>query len=130
MSFMNAFDSRVGSRVSANADKLIYVNQYLVGEPKDVIEGCIYMNSDHGYVEARRLLDVEYGDPYIIVMVYMYMNKLQEWPVVKQDDNVGLKQFSLYLTKFGIAMGSISYHTVLDHPPNMLSVVRKLPYCL
>jgi hypothetical protein len=123
--FIMAFDTRVASRVHVNADKLYYLDQHLIGEPRDVIGGCFYMNTDEGYLEARRLLEKEYGDPYKVSMVYL--NRVLEWPVIKQDDNIGLRQFSLFLTKCHNAMKCMSYLNVLNHPPNMQSIVQKLP---
>ena len=83
------------------------------------------MSPDEGYSEARRLLHKEYGDPYKIST--SYLNKILQWTPVRFDDNQGLKQLSIFLTKCTIAMKSISYMRVLDHAPNMQAVVSKLP---
>ena len=120
-----AFDTRIASKVTSSADKLYFLHQHLLGDAKDMVEGCLHMYPDEGYTEARRLLDSEYGDPYKISI--MYVKSLQEWPIIQQDDNVGLKRLSLFLLKCNAAMKCMSYLSVLNHPPNMLSVVSKLP---
>jgi hypothetical protein len=126
--FMAAFDVRVASRTSSSADKLYFLDQHMVGEPKMAISGCFHLDPESGYVEARRLLDKEYGDPYKISMVYL--SKLNEWPVVKQDDSVGLKKLSMFLTNCCYAMKYISDMHVLNHIPNMQSIIQKLPFYL
>ena len=62
--FFMAFDTSIQSRVTSNADKLYYLDQHLIGEPKDLIGGCLHIKPNEGYVEARRPLEKEYGDPY------------------------------------------------------------------
>ena len=81
------------------------------------------MSPDEGYLEARRLLQKEYGDPYKISTAYL--NKILQWSPIRFDDNQGLKRLSIFLTKCTIE--SISYMRVLHHAPNMQAVVSKLP---
>ena len=126
--FMNAFDTRVASRTSSSADKLYYLEQHLVGEPKELISGCLHMDPGLGYIESRTLLDKEYGDPYKLSLTLL--KEINGWSVLKQDDNVGIKHFSLFLIKCNNAMQSLSYLHVLNNPSNMLCIVHKLPFYL
>ena len=123
--FVMAFDTRIHSKATTSSDPLYYLNQHLEGEPADLIQGCLHMAPEAGYTEARRLLQKEYGDPYKISTAYL--NKIIHWAPVRYDDNQSLKRLSIFLTKCNIAMKSISYMRVLDHAPNMQSVVSKLP---
>ena len=123
--FIIAFDARIQARVANDADRLYYIDQYLTGEPKDLIGGCLHLEPDVGYKEARRLLDKEYGDPYKVSNAFI--PRLSNWPVIKYDDDPSLKRFSLFLTKCNNAMKAITHMTVLNRPPNMQSVVQKLP---
>ena len=66
-----AFDARVQSRVTNSTDRLYCLDQHLVGEPKELISGCLHIEPDEGYKEARRLLQKEYGDPYKVSTAYM-----------------------------------------------------------
>ena len=74
-------------------------------------------------MEVKRLLDEEYGEPYKISNAFI--QRLSNWPVIKCDDGPSLKRFSLFLTKSNNAMKAITQMTVLNHPPNMQSVVQK-----
>jgi hypothetical protein len=126
--FMTAFDARVASRAASNSDRLYFLEQHLEGEPKEIISGCFHLDPENGYSEARNLLDKEYGDPYKVSMIYL--SKINDWQIIKQDDYVGLKRLSLFLTKCCHAMKCLSHLNVLDHPQNLLSVVQKLPFYL
>ena len=123
--FILAFDARVQSEVINSADRLYYLDQHLLGEPKELIGGCLHVEPSEGYVEVRRLLQREYGDPYQVSSAYM--QKLASWPPVKHDDGPALKHFSLFLTKCNNAMKEIAHMSALDHPANMQTIVQKLP---
>ena len=69
----------------------------MVGQPRDVLCGCLYMDSDVGYMEARNLLDKQYGDPYKLSI--LHLSPINDWPVSKQDDNEGIKRVSLCFDK-------------------------------
>ena len=78
--FTRSFESQVEAKVSANDVRLQYLEQYLHGEPKDPIKGCLHLDRHSGYLEAKRLLNEKYGDPYKISNAYP--NKINEWPCI------------------------------------------------
>ena len=123
--FSLAFQARIASRSTSNADRLYYLQQHLEGEPRDLIGGCLHMTPDDGYAEAWTLLNAEYGDTYKISMAYLKM--VMEWNPIPHDDSAALKHFSFFLIKCLHAMRSVSHMVVLNHPPNMQTVVLKLP---
>ena len=63
--FIRCFESRVEAKVSSNDVRLQYLEQYLHGEPKNLIKGCLHLDRQSEYLEAKRLLNEKYGDPYI-----------------------------------------------------------------
>ena len=123
-----AFDARVQSKLISSTDRLYYLDQHLVGEPKELISGCLHIEPDKGYTEARRLLLKQYGDPYKVSTAYM--RKLTSSPTLKYDDGPALKSLSIFQRKCNSAMKTISHLAVLNHPPNMQAVVLKLPIYL
>ena len=122
--FIMAFTARVESKITSNADRLYYLEQHVQGEPKELIGGCLHLDPEEGYKEARRLLEKEYGDPYKISIAFV--NKALSWTPVK-NDAAALKRFSFFLTKCKNAMKNISHMVVLNHSPNMQIIVQKLP---
>ncbi len=126
--FVRAFDARIVPYVATDADKLYYLEQLLEGEAKDCIGGCLYMTPEEGYNEARDLLDKEYGDSFKVSTAYV--NTLLNWPPIKRDISSSLKKLSIYLIKCLNAMRNIQYMTVLNHIPNIQTIVLKLPVYL
>ena len=124
-SFVNSFEAAVGSKKISDYDKLYYLNQYLKGEPRELISSCMYMDASEGYAEAVKLLDDEYACNYKISMVYL--NQLNNWKAIKVGDHHELKKLAMFMMKCKNAMKSLAYLDVLNNPPNMLSVVQKLP---
>ena len=125
--FIMAFKARIESKTHFS-NCLFYLNQYLQGEAKELISGCLYADPIEGYIEAKRLLNEEYGDSYKISTAYM--NKVLGWPAIKFDDAHGLKLFSFFLKRCNNVMKSLSNMIALDHLSNMQTVVRKLPFTL
>jgi hypothetical protein len=123
--FMMAFDTRIASRTANKADLLYYLDQHLEGEAKEIMGGCLHMDPNLGYVEARTILNKEYGDPYKISIAYV--DKVLSWPMIKQDDNVGLKRFGIFLIRCLKAMQNLPNMDVLNHLPNLQVIVSKLP---
>ena len=95
--FILAFEARIHSRTSTNSDRLYYLTQHVEREPMELIEGCLYMDPDKGYAEARRLLDKEYGDPFKTSTAYI--RKLTSWVPIRLDDPGALKRLSIFLTR-------------------------------
>ena len=127
-SFIMAFDTRIASHSITDADRLYYLDQHLTGEPKQLISGCMYMNPNDGYHEARQLLQTEYGDPFKVSVAYV--NNVLSWPNIKADDGHALKDFSILLKRCLLAMDRISNMSELNNLSNMQAIVLKLPFYL
>ncbi len=124
-SFIMAFDTRIASRVTSDADKLYYLEQHVEGEAKELISGCMYMTATVGYAEARHLVHQHFGDPYKVSSAYV--NRLLGWPPLRPDDNVGLRRLSYFLIKCPNAMSGMPDMSVLNHVTSMQAIVQKLP---
>ena len=69
--FLGGFESEIEKRTVSNEARLRYLDQYLEGEPKELIKGCMYKDANVGYPEAKSLLKEKYGDKYKISQEYM-----------------------------------------------------------
>ena len=126
--FIRSFESQVEAKVSANDVRLQYLEQYLHGEPKDLIKGCLHLDRHSGYLEAKRLLNEKYGDPNKISNAYL--KKINEWPCIRPGDELALDRFSIFLSQCRSAMSTLTYLSILNHPHNLQSMVTKLPFTL
>ena len=124
--FIQGFNSQFDKKLSSNADRLRYMEQYLEGEAKELIKGCFYMDPDSGYAKAKTLLKEKYGDPYRISNAFM--KEVTEWLILKPYDDAGLDRLSTFLTQCCSAMESLSYLSILGHPHNLQTLIKKLPF--
>ena len=93
--FIMAFDARIVSRTTSYSDRLYYLDQHLVGEAKDLVGGCLHMEPMAGYMEARALLQKEYGNAYAVSSAYV--DKVLTWPNIRHDDSTALRKLGLFL---------------------------------
>ena len=66
--FMKAFDNNIGAKLKGDEEYLAYLDQYLMGEPKELIKPCLLSPSE-GHGKARNLLHQRYGDPHRTVAI-------------------------------------------------------------
>ena len=126
--FIRSFESQIESKLKSNDVRLRYLDQYLDGEPKELIKGCLHLGNTHGFPEAKKLLREKYGDPYKVSNAYI--KKISEWPCIKPGEELALDRFSTFLIQCRSAMSTLTYLCILDHPHNMQSMVKKLPFHL
>ncbi|XP_068205273.1 uncharacterized protein [Palaemon carinicauda] len=124
-SFMLAFNDRIMPYTTSDSNRLYFLNQHLEGKPKSLIAGCMFMNASEGYIEAKRLLDKVYGDPYKVSMAYI--DKIIKWPQVRGDNCESLQEYALYLVKCNHTMQTLSNMQVFNDSPNLQRVISKLP---
>ena len=98
------FGMWIQSKVISSSDRLFFLDQHLLGEPRELISGFLHMEPDKGCMQARRLLQREYGDPYKVSSAY-----------IKYNDGPALKSLSIFLAKCNSALKTISHLAVLNH---------------
>ena len=126
--FIRGFESQIEAKISSNYVCLRYLEQYLEGQPKELIKGCLSMTANHGYSKAKRLLKEKYGDMYKISNAYV--KKVTDWPAIKPGDDIALDRYSTFLTQCLSVIGSLSFLTILDYSHNLQNMVKKLPFHL
>ena len=76
-------------------------------------------------MEARRKLDMKYGDPFLLAQ--SYLKKLDTWPAIRADDVKKLKEYTTFLVDCCNAMTSTDCIHRLDYPSSLQLAVSKLP---
>ena len=62
--FTRAFKTVIEGRVSADKERLYFLNKYTTGKANDVIKGFVTLNSNDSYKRAKKLLAQRFGDPH------------------------------------------------------------------
>lgn len=68
--FMRAFETIIETRVSADKERLYFLNKYTTGKAKDVIKGFVTLSSSDSYKRAKNLLAQKFGDPHHVSNAY------------------------------------------------------------
>ena len=76
--------------------RLYYLDQYTVGDVRQLMRGCLPMKPEEAYETARSLLKNRYGQGHKVATAYVErLTKIQ--PVASEDASV-LQKFSVMLT--------------------------------
>ena len=126
--FMKAFKHNIEDKTNSSEDRLYFLEQYTVGQPKELVQSCFHMNATTGYEEAKRLLKYHFGDDFKVTSAYV--EKALNWNQIRTDDGKALQSYALYLRGCGNAVQDLPYMSELDLPSNMKRLVSKLPFKL
>lgn len=70
--FVRAFNSIISSKLTDEEEKLLYLEQFTFGKPRESVRACSHMGHPEGYKEARRLLEKKYGNEEKIAAAHVY----------------------------------------------------------
>ncbi len=126
--FIRAFEYSVESKTQDPADRMYFLDQYTTGRAGNIVQGCMHMPPDRGYVEARKLLEKHFGNKYKVSEAILH--KAENWSDIKNEDSKALKDFSLFLTESENMMIRLNYLQELNHTRSLRGLVAKLPYQL
>ncbi|MES9904690.1 MAG: DUF1759 domain-containing protein, partial [Sedimenticola sp.] len=121
----SAFQTLIERRQIPPSERIHYLKRYLAGPVREVIEGYLLLESDEAYEEAKRTLDIRYGDPFVIANAFR--DKLEKWPKVAPRDGTALQKFGDFLQQCQIAMQSIGSLSVLNDDRENRRLLTKLP---
>ncbi|XP_072035816.1 uncharacterized protein [Amphiura filiformis] len=126
--FMKAFEYGVEDKILDSRDRINYLWQYTSGEPKSLVNSCLYYtDANEGYIKAKQLLTKRFGDSHKIAQAVL--KKAKEWPDVKEQASC-LNEFSLFLLECHNMMQANSPLKELNNTSSLQLLVGKLPYRL
>ena len=123
--FMRAFETIIEARVSANKERLYFLNKYTTGKANDVIKGFVTLTSGDSYRQAKNLLGRRFGDPHHVSNAYK--SRLKNWPQIGEGQSNDLQAFSDFLGQCEEAMRSMKFLSDLDSVEVLKQVSSKLP---
>ena len=124
--FLQAFEHRVEGNTTSNKDRLYYLEQFTSGQPQELVRSCLHMDPDRGYREAKRLLQVHFGDEFKLTSAYV--DKALNWMNIPPDNGDALQSYALFLRSCFNLMRTLQYMDELNLPSNLRLLVAKLPY--
>ena len=89
--FMTMFETAVEAKTQVPKERLAMLIEFTSGEPKHLIEICLYQEPSVGYQRAKGLLKKRHGNP--IRVANTYMDKLRLWPRIPDGNGKAIREF-------------------------------------
>ena len=90
-----SFRALIERRCPYPADRLFYLQRYIGGEAKMVLEGCFYRKDEKAYQQAWEKLNSRYGNTFVIQRAFR--EKLNRWPKIEAGEPRRLQAFGDFL---------------------------------
>nr|XP_039251003.1 uncharacterized protein LOC120328550 [Styela clava] len=125
-SWETAFNGLVDNKAACVEQKLNLLSQYLSGEPKELVQGYLLLQTEDAYVMAKEELKRRYGNSNLISKAFA--TKLKEWPNIAPHDPISIRRFSDFLNQLLAAKRRFQCLGILDYSQENTNIVAKLPY--
>ena len=127
--FIKTFDSLIGENLTSDTERLRYLQQYTEGQPRDIVQACMHLDSSEGYRRARDMLDKRYGCKEQIATAYI--DKILQWKEIGRDNIEALDEYAVTLFSCKNAVSCVPYGIAeLNNPKTLRNILSKLPFSL
>ncbi|KAJ8338703.1 hypothetical protein SKAU_G00354890 [Synaphobranchus kaupii] len=124
LEWSTSFKALIERRCTNTADKLFYLQKYISGEARSVLEGSFFRNDDEAYDQAWETLNTRYGHPFVIQRAFR--DKLNNWPKISSRESIKLRQYSDFLTPCSNALPHVKGLQVLNDCEENKKMLQKL----
>jgi len=125
VSFKRSFKTLIENKGISAEEKIYYLQQYVVGDARESIAGCLYGTNEEDYQRAWQTLEKRFGHPFKVQE--SFRDKLDKWPKVGNKDSVALQRYADFLRSCLDAMPHVKGLTVLNDCKENQKMTSKLP---
>ncbi|XP_067950597.1 uncharacterized protein [Watersipora subatra] len=111
-----------------DSDKIHYLKRYVTGPAKEAIGGLFLLQSSNAYEKAKEKLKARFGSDFAVAEAFR--SELQNWPKIRNNDNLQLQKFAGFLSQCEIAMTQIKGLEILNDSKQNIAQLKKLPEAL
>ena len=123
--FRRSFKTLIENKAATAEEKIYYLQQYLTGEAKDAVSGCLYGTEEEDYHRAWQILERRFGNTFSIQETYR--NRIENWPKLSMKDAAGIQQYADFLRSCLEATHHIRGLKCLNDCKENQKMVAKLP---
>ena len=127
-SIISTFKHVVEENTTDAGTRLNLLIQYTSDKARSVIEDCVLMEPQEGYLEAKKLLRHNFGKPYDIAR--SYIQGLITGKTVPSDNPDALVTLSRELSKAQVSLNALGYTADINSTVNLQAIARRLPHYL
>ena len=85
----------IHNKCGTAVDKPYYLQQFTAGAAQEIVRSCSNSDANKAYRQALQLLEEEYGNEH--KMAAAFLEKLENWPPIKNEDCEKSKDFTTHL---------------------------------
>ena len=123
--FMKSFENNVEKDTTDPGRRLQLLIQFCTGKAKRVVENCILMNPDEGYIEAKRLLAERFGSKYKVTN--SWISKISNGPVIKANDREALLGLADDLQNCEITLKATGRLNQVNNEDRLVKILERFP---
>jgi hypothetical protein len=112
VAFKKSFKTLIENKGISAEEKIYYLMQYVTGDAREAISGCLYGSEEADYQHAWETLEKRFGHPFKIQEAYR--DKLEKWPKVGTKDGTALQRYADFLQSCLDAAPYIKGLSILD----------------
>ncbi|XP_063967807.1 uncharacterized protein LOC135157132 [Lytechinus pictus] len=124
-SWKRSYDALIEHRGIPAGERFYFLLKYLKGAPLVLVKGYSMLGDDAAYVEAMKVLQERYGNPFVISNAFR--DKLDDWPKISPKDYLGLRRFGDFLHQCCTAARYVHHLHHLDDERENKKLMSKLP---
>ncbi|XP_043213502.1 uncharacterized protein LOC122377501 isoform X2 [Amphibalanus amphitrite] len=124
--FLKAFEANIASNVDSEAEKLLYLLKFTQGKPHDIVQTCVHLPEERGYLQAVELLNSRYDTG--VYAVTSLITQMQNLPALRADDAEALDDLSIFLRGCLNALETQPHGLRSVDPKTICKLLEKLPH--
>jgi len=89
--WIKSFETFIERKTKDPSERLYHLSKFTADGAKDAVSDLLPLDSEEAYVEAKKILASQFGDPFLVSNAYR--RKISKWPRILSKDGPGLTRF-------------------------------------
>ena len=123
--FMRTFENNVEKDTDDYARRLQLLIQFCTGKARRVIESCILLEPEEGYLKAKRMLAERFGD--IFKVSNSWIAKVSNGPIIKPTDRETLQELADDLESCEITLKATGRMMQINNQDRLVKILERCP---
>ena len=124
--FVKTFESNVETFTQDSSRRLLLLIQHCEGKAKRLIEFCLLLDPEEGYLKAKDIFKENFGRRNVIARAYM--DKLRSDVNIKADDEKAFVRLAHDLKESELTFRRLNLESNINNFEMMAQIVKRLPY--
>ena len=123
--FMRTFENNVEKDTDDFSRRLQLLIQFCTGKARRVIESCILLEPEEGYLKAKRLLAERFGD--LFKVSNSWTEKVSNGPVIKPGDHEALQELADDLGSCAMTLKATGRLAQINNEDRLVKILGRCP---